>query len=61
MGDAMVKPSRLRKDARRTAGTERSYWKSFENAFWEGLMGWSSSCKVLAALTAVRCRSVKYE
>lgn len=31
MGDAMVKPSRLRKEARRTAGTERSSLNSFVN------------------------------
>ncbi len=31
MGEAIVKPSRLRKEASRTAGTERSFLNIFEN------------------------------
>lgn len=31
MGDAMVKPSRFRKEARRTAGTDRSCLNCFDN------------------------------
>lgn len=31
MGEAIVKPRRLRKAARRTAGTERSYLNSLDN------------------------------
>ena len=33
MGDAIVKPSRLRNAAKSTAGTDRSYLNSLENIF----------------------------
>jgi hypothetical protein len=39
MGEAMVKPSRLRKEASRTAGTERSYLNILDNvALFGGVM-----------------------